>query len=100
PVPIYTSLGSDGYEPFTQTSSGDSIVNTADDWLITDDSPPGSTGGDPVVTHVVAGQGGAQRPATFTKSGDNVNYTYNLSLAPGETKIVMHFASQAENQSV
>lgn len=98
-VPIYTNLGSDGDEPFVMTSSGDSTVTTLDNWLITDDSPSGSSGGDPVVTHVVAGQDGRIRPATFTKGSGEVNYSYNLTLAPGETKIIMHFASQAPNQA-
>ena len=97
-VPIRTNLGSDGSERFITTSSGDATVSVADNWLITDDSNPGTSGGDPVVTHVLAGTDGRIRPATFTRSGENVNYSYNLSLAPGQTQIVMHFASQAANQ--
>lgn len=99
-VPIYTNLGSDGNEPFVRTSSGDSTTTPDDNWLITDDSSAGSGGGDPVVTHVVAGDGGRIRPATFVKSSGAVNYSYNLTLAPGETQIVMHFASQAINQTI
>src|SRR6185436_15755337 len=76
-----------------------STATVDDDWLITDDSSPGATGGDPVVTHVVAGAGGRQRPASFVKAPNTVDYSYSLSLAPGETKIVMHFASQAANQA-
>lgn len=97
-VPIYTNLGSDGGENFVQTSSGDSTTNTADNWLITDDNSAGTSGGDPVVTHVVAGDSGRVRPASFVKGSGAVNYSYNLSLAPGQTQIVMHFASQAANQ--
>ena len=106
-LPIFTNLGSDGYEPFTLTSSGDAAVTPADNWLVTDDTPAGESSGtasnptsDPVVTHVVAGDDAEVRPTTFTKSSDNVSYSYNISLAPGETKIVMHFASQAGTQAV
>ncbi|MDP2106589.1 MAG: PA14 domain-containing protein, partial [Desulfobulbaceae bacterium] len=97
-LPIYTNLGSDGSERYIMTSSGDSTVTVNDNWLVTDDSNPGTSGSDPVVTHVVAGDNAQIRPATFTRSGDNINYNYTLSLAPGETKIIMHFASQAGNQ--
>ena len=100
-VPIYTNLGSDRNERFNLTSSGDTAVSTADNWLITDDSFAGTSGGDPVVTHVVAGDGARVRPASF--SGGNgsgeVSYRYNLTLAPGETQIIMHFASQAASQA-
>ncbi|MBL8338417.1 MAG: Ig-like domain-containing protein, partial [Rhodoferax sp.] len=100
-VPIYTNLGSDGRERFNMTSSGDAVVNTSDNWIITDDNFAGSSGGDPVVTHVVAGEGARVRPASF--SGGNgageVRYSYNLTLAPGETQIIMHFASQAADQA-
>ena len=98
-LPLYTNLGSDGSEPYVMTSSGDSLTTTDDDWLITDDNASGSSGGDPVVTHVVSGQGGQQRTASFVKGSGQVNYSYALSLAPGETKIIMHFASQAPNQA-
>jgi hypothetical protein len=105
-VPIYTNLGSDGYEPFVMTSSGDASVTTSDNWVITDDTPTGGSSGtaasptsDPVVTHVVAGEGGRIRPSTFAKNPGEVRYSYDLTLAPGETKIIMHFASMAGNQA-
>ncbi|MCX6042574.1 MAG: pre-peptidase C-terminal domain-containing protein, partial [Caldilinea sp.] len=105
-VPIYTNLGSDGYEPFVMTSSGDASVTTSDNWVITDDTATGGSSGtaaspssDPVVTHVVAGQGGRIRPSTFVKNSGEVSYSYGLTLAPGETKIIMHFAAMAGNQA-
>jgi hypothetical protein len=104
-VPIYTNLGSDGNEPYRMTSSGDATVTTADNWVVTDDTAAGGTSGppnaptsDPVVTHVVAGEGGDLRPASFVYTGGQINYSYNLTLAPGETQIVMHFAGQAPDQ--
>ncbi len=94
-VPIFTNLGSDGGESFIQTSSGDSSFDSADDWIITDDY---DAGGDPTMLHVIAGDGG-QRPVSASRYFDNLYYDYNLSLAPGETQIVMHFASQNLNQA-
>ncbi len=89
-VTINTNLGSDGGEQFVSTSSGDSFFTIDDNWLVTDDSAGFN---DPVVTHVIAGDG-ALRPASASRSFDQVSYSYNLELAPGETKIVMHFAAQ------
>ncbi|MFN0053205.1 MAG: CARDB domain-containing protein [Planctomycetales bacterium] len=95
-VPIYTNLGSDGFEPFVRSSSGDSTVNTSDNWVITDDND-GS--GDPTLIHVVAGPDGRIRPSLFSKGSGEVRYSYALTLQPGETQIVMHIAAQNANRA-
>ena len=47
-VEIYTNLGSDSDELFTDTSTGDVAFTAADAWIVTDDSPlGGSMGEDP-----------------------------------------------------
>lgn len=89
-VNLDTNLGSDSGTVLVNTSSGDTIFNTDDNWLVTDDS---DGGGDPTLLHVFAGEGGI-RPDAASLSSDNLNFGYNLTLAPGETQIVMHFASQ------
>ena len=94
-VPINTNLGSDGGEQFIRSSSGDNIVTTADDWVITDD---GDGFNDPTLIHLVAGPGGI-RPSQFLYRPGEVLYSYPLTLAPGETQIVMHFASQNSNRA-
>ena len=63
-VPIYTNLGSDGYEIFLETSSGDNYFDPQDDWIVTDDDNGTS---DPTLLHVVAGVGG-MRPTYATYS--------------------------------
>ncbi|MFO0892785.1 MAG: FG-GAP-like repeat-containing protein [Isosphaeraceae bacterium] len=94
-VRIRTNLGSDGNETFVRTSSGDGDFDAADDWIVTDDY---DAAGDPTMLHVIAGEGGS-RPSYAARFGDNLSYNYDLSLAPGETKIVMHFASQNASQA-
>lgn len=95
-VDLNTNLGSDGSTVLVDTSSGDTIFNTDDNWLVTDDFD-GS--GDPTIAHVIAGEDGIVGPDTASLNFDNINFTYNLSLDPGETQIVMHFAAQNQNQA-
>jgi hypothetical protein len=90
-VGISTNLGSDSGTVVVGTSSGDQTFNTADRWIITDDFSNG--GGDPTVAHVI----GNASSAAYTPGG--LNYSYNLSLNPGQTRIVMHFGVQASNQA-
>ncbi len=92
---IDTNLGSDGSEVIVATSSGDTIFNTADDWIITDDSDGFN---DPTLLHIIAGPGG-RRPTTATQPSGSLFYSYALTLAPGETQIIMHFASQNTNRA-
>ena len=92
-VDLSTSLGSDSSTTST-TSSGDAAFTATDRWIVTDDGPLN----DPAVAHVVSGAGGAG-PSAAVLNGDQVNYDYALTLAPGETKIVMHFIAQAETSA-
>lgn len=94
-VNLNTNLGSDNSTVLVGTSSGDTIFTTDDNWLVTDDL---DGEGDPTILHVLAGENGI-RPDTVSLSSDNVNFAYNLTLAPGETQIVMHFAAQNPNQA-
>ena len=92
-VLISSDLGSDFATTVFGTSSGDSLIDTNDNWIVTDDAVGID---DPTVIHVIAGPGG-QRPAFVgidSESPDVLFYDFNLMLAPGETKIVMYFAAQ------
>jgi hypothetical protein len=93
---ILSNFGSDGGTQTISTSSGDTTFDTNDDWLITDDFSNG--GGDPTLIHIVSGLGGID-PTTASLSGDNLNFTYDLSLAAGESQSVLVFASQNQNQA-
>jgi Ca2+-binding RTX toxin-like protein len=94
-VNLNANLGSDGATVLVGTSSGDNVFNTDDNWVVTDDF---DGGGDPTLVHVIAGEEGIQ-PNAASLSFDNLNFQYNLTLAPGETQIIMHFAAQNPDQA-
>jgi hypothetical protein len=96
-VDLRTNLGSGSATTIVGTSSGDTVFGTDDNWIVTDDSSDG--GGDPTMLHVIAGAG-AQHPSLVSISGDIVLYEYDLLLAPGETQVVMHFASQNASRAL
>jgi Ca2+-binding RTX toxin-like protein len=91
-----TNLGSDGSTVLVRTSSGDAALDRNDRWLVTDD---GNGIWDPTMLHVFGGEDGVA-PAAMALQWDNLSLRYDLRLAPGETQIVMHFASQNVNQAI
>lgn len=76
----------------TRTSDGDTSFSIADDWLVQD--TPGDTRA--AVTHVLGGAYGIDPVSTYNSFG-SVNYEYEFDLAPGETKIIMHFVALDAN---
>lgn len=94
-VRIDTNLGSDTGTVVVGTSDGDSAFETTDQWIATDDA---DGTGDPVVTHVIAGPGASLLPGATSYVVGFVGYTYNLSLASHETKIIMHFGAQGPSR--
>ena len=88
---IRTDLGSDAATQLVATSSGGTTVSVDDDWIVTDDA---DNAGDPSIVHVFAGPGGV-RPSAVTLSGDELSFSYDLTLQPGETRVIMHFAAQS-----
>lgn len=88
---VRVSLGDNiYYDSSTQTiatSSGDTTRTTADDWSAYGNSYNTSS---PKLVHVVSG--GAGSPTSVSQaSADSPETSFNLSLAGGETKVVMHF---------
>ncbi|HBA82551.1 MAG TPA: hypothetical protein DCZ95_00510 [Verrucomicrobia bacterium] len=97
-VRLDTDLGSDDSTIVDSTSSGDSIFDANDDWVVTDD---GNGSGDPTMLHVIANPYGQQRAsAASVLYLELIAYEYNVVLAPGETKIVMHFGAQNSNRTL
>ncbi|MEP5993078.1 beta strand repeat-containing protein, partial [Rhodopirellula bahusiensis] len=92
-VVYQTNFGSDGGTVIQSTSSGDSTVTTADDWIVSSDSGPF----DPVNTTVIAGPGApdpiAVTETVFSAAGtEGIGATYApLVLAPGEVRRFMWF---------
>ena len=94
-ITMFTNLGSDDGTNLIGTSSGDNVFSAEDNWIVTDDQDGQN---DPSMTHVIAGTG-RTRPQLANSNFDNINFTYQLELAPGETQIVMHFAAQSNNRA-
>ncbi|MEQ1828041.1 MAG: FG-GAP-like repeat-containing protein, partial [Pirellula sp.] len=88
PVKILGNVGSDAATSVFATSDGDFIVEPTDLWFGTDDASV--TGGTPAIVHLLHGPFGLQ-PASVNVSEDNVQWTYNLTFAAGETKRLASF---------
>lgn len=86
-----TNLGSDSGTNVIATSSGDLVVGTDDDWIVTDDNENGSR--DPAVVHAFSGPGGL-RPTSISRDGDDIDWQFDLTLAPGETQAIMQYSAQ------
>lgn len=90
-----TNLGSDSSTSILGTSSGDTTLSANDSWVVTDDSSV--SGGDPAVAHIVAGAGFSS--TSFGRSGDNISWTQEITVAPGETVSLLYFGIQNFNRT-
>jgi len=90
---IETNLGSDSGTQVVATSSGDQVLDASDLWIVSDDFSDGS--GDPSLAHVLGGGNAVLPLSAASRSGDNLNYRWNgITVEPGQTIVVMHFAAQ------
>ena len=98
-VRIYGNLGSDSGTSVFSSSSGDTVVSTADTWFSTDDTD-GS--GDPSLAHVFQGDAASSpmSPATAASiSSDNIEYSYDVTVPAGGRVAILTFALQGRSQS-
>ena len=84
------NVGSDGNTAIGQTSDGDTTPEISDLWVAT-----GGDVDDPRICHLM--QDGVS-PVTvsslnFLATDDDTNWTYDFTLAAGETRIIMHVSS-------
>ncbi len=102
---IFSNLGSDSGTRIIATSSGDKVFGTDDFWLVTDDDDgsfpfPNS---DPTLAHILGGPNArlSVSAVNLPPSGnDNLSYRWNnLTIQPGQTIILMHFAVQHSSQA-
>ncbi len=73
------------------TSSGDAVLHESDDWIVV------ANGGGPAIAHVIAGPGGATRPAyvNYSPSLERVNVDFSLALDSGQSASILHFLQQS-----
>ncbi|MFO1001424.1 MAG: fibrinogen-like YCDxxxxGGGW domain-containing protein [Planctomycetaceae bacterium] len=87
PVRMVGNLGSDAATTVFATSDGDLLVEPTDLWFGTDDADGTGT---PAIIHLLHGPYGLQ-PTSVNVIEDNVEWTYNLTVAAGETKRLANF---------
>jgi len=101
---IFSNLGSDFGTRIIATSSGDKVFGTDDFWLVTDDDDGSSPypNSDPTLAHIFGGPNArlAVSAVNLPPSGsDLLSYRWNnLTIQPGQTVILMHFAVQHSTQ--
>ncbi len=91
-VRIVGNLGSDAATTVWTTSDGDTLVETTDQWIGTDDADGSGT---PAIIHYIHGLRGA-RPTSVTVTGDNIEWTYELTVDPGDTARLTYFTILAD----
>ena len=94
---ILTYLGSGSNTQVLSTSSGDTVFNTWDRYIVTDDDGEDGSG-TPTMVHVVSGDYAEVKPAEITMPASYyIATTYDVTVPAGERRIIMHFASQNTN---
>ena len=98
-------LGSDDATAVRSSSSGDTLLTTADLWTVTSDHPsdPMEVNEDPALAHVFDGAGGRQRIGFVTVTGvdfepqDNLAYRWdNVTILPGQAAAFVSFEIQQD----
>lgn len=92
---IYNNLGSDSNTRIDGSSNGNTTAEVTDTWVDTFQNYSGNTSSDPRLGHVVQGVG-ASVPLTnihFVNGDDNPYWAYSVTLAPGQTAIIMNFVT-------
>ncbi len=80
------NLGSDASTTVFATSDGDSIIESTDWWYGTDDADGSGT---PATIHLMHGKYGLQPSVSLWE--DNLEWSYGLTLEPGQTKQVLSY---------
>ncbi|WP_345318227.1 Ig-like domain-containing protein, partial [Novipirellula rosea] len=99
-VRVIGNLGSDADTTVFATSDGDTIVETTDQWIGTDDGDP--NGGKPAIIHYIHGPGVSLNPTAIGLSGDlgdNIDWTYDVTVPAGETVRLAHYTVTANTQA-
>lgn len=86
-VQIPVNFGSDGSTIYQATSSGDTVMTTADRWALTSDSGPGELN-----TTVASGTSAVQTTVFSCAGTEGIGSTYNVTVPAGQSRSVMVFA--------
>jgi uncharacterized repeat protein (TIGR01451 family) len=89
------NLGSDSNTILVTTSSGDNVATPADNWVTSFQNFSGNTSSDPRIGHVLWGPGAATPVSgiNFVSGDDNPYWSYSITLAAGQTKVIVNYAT-------
>jgi hypothetical protein len=88
------NLGSDSNTIIVNSSNGNATAEVTDTWITTFQNFSGSTSSDPRIGHVINGVGAPPLASIhFANGDDNPYWFYSITLAPGQTKIIVNFAT-------
>lgn len=94
------NLGSDQNTIVVSSSNGNNLAEMTDTWITTfQNYNQSGRSSDPRLGHIIQGPGntpGGNAPVTnimFADGDDNPFWTYTMTLAPGQTRIIMTFAT-------
>lgn len=89
------NLGSDNNTVIVNSSNGDNVAQTSDTWITSFQNYSGTTSSDVRTGAVIQGVG-APTPVSnifFADGDDNPFWVYSITLAPGQTKAILNFAT-------
>jgi len=88
------NLGSDSNTIIVNSSNGNATAEVTDLWVTTFQNYSGNTSTDPRIGHIINGAGAPPLASIhFVNGDDNPFWFYSLTLNPGQTKIVVNFAT-------
>ncbi|HEX7139511.1 MAG TPA: DUF11 domain-containing protein [Vicinamibacterales bacterium] len=101
-ISIANNLGSDSNTVITGSSSGDLAAQTNDTWVTTFQNYSGTTTSDPRIGHILQGTGAATPVSAifFANGNDNPWWSYSITLAPGQTKIILNYVTGAPSKAL
>jgi Ca2+-binding RTX toxin-like protein len=90
---IDSNMGSDSDTRVFDSSTGDTTGDMSDSWVGTFQNWRGTTSSDPRTGHVLQGDGASSSliEASFVDGNDNLFWTYQLALAPGQTRSILNY---------
>lgn len=94
-VRIVGNLGSDAATAIWGTFDGGTDVETTDRWIGTDDVDGSGT---PAMVHYIHGPSGLL-PESVIRTGDNVEWTFNITVPAGQYVRLVHFTILADTQT-
>jgi hypothetical protein len=89
-----SNLGSDFGEDIQSTSTGDQQFTNADRWVVSSIPPPLAEYDDPALTHVLAGKGAKEKPATILNAPDGsgcMTVDYDISIPANAERYLLFF---------